>query len=378
MRRIGGCDMELFKFNFTTDATVLELGEAINRWTSVMWTERYRQAGEFELKGQLSSGLREFLPLGTLISHADTYEVMIVENHEIVEDKTNDPTIVITGRSLDSWLENRIIGVNQARTTPVVADVNLPANYTYVQAVSLINTHIQTPTNANDQLTNVQAQTFLSTTTGPNEIRPIARGPLYPELLKILAVDDLGIKTVRRNTFGVIGSSSQTIFLIFAGVNRSSSVIFSWKSGDLDSAQYLFSNKPLKNSALVQGRFLQAMVDLGPIKYNRRIATVDANDIDGHLTAVPAAGAARDAIVAKMVTRGKQVLKSQQNITIGRTDISNIPQYQYRKDYDIGDLVSLDGNFGQVAIMRIIENVEIEDENGESSHPTLSIPGAES
>jgi hypothetical protein len=48
--------------------------------------------------------------------------------------------------------------------------------------------------------------------------------------------------------------------------------------------------------------------------------------------------------------------------------------YQYRRDYNIGDLVSIDGNFGQTAVMRVIEYAEIEDENGNSGHPTLALP----
>jgi hypothetical protein len=65
---------------------------------------------------------------------------------------------------------------------------------------------------------------------------------------------------------------------------------------------------------------------------------------------------------------------AQNRITITRADASDITRYEYRKDYNVGDLVSLDGNFGQIAVMRVMEYVEIEDENGESGHPTLALP----
>ena len=74
--------MELFKFVPGTTPTVLEQGQVINGYTSATWTERYSELGEFEIQTQLSSGLREFLPIGTLISHSNTLDVMIVENHE--------------------------------------------------------------------------------------------------------------------------------------------------------------------------------------------------------------------------------------------------------------------------------------------------------
>jgi hypothetical protein len=75
-----------------------------------------------------------------------------------------------------------------------------------------------------------------------------------------------------------------------------------------------------------------------------------------------------------MSARGRAAIKGQSNITITQADVSNTTMYQYRRDYNIGDLVSIDGNFGQTAVMRVIEYAEIEDENGNSGHPTLALP----
>jgi hypothetical protein len=365
--------MDLFKFNFATDPTLLERGEAITKLNSVMWIERYSEAGEFELQAQLSTGLREFLPLGTLISHADTYEVMIVENHEITEKEKEDPTLVITGRSFDTYLENRIVGMNLARASGVIAEYVLLADYTHNQVVKLINDHIVNTQNAGDALVNVVAQTSIAA-TGIQENRSIDRGDVYTRVREILAIDDLGMKTIRRNTFGVVGSSTQTVISIYKGVNRSATVIFSWKAGDLSAADYLFSNKSLKNSALVVSRYYYVPVDLGPTKYDRRMMLVDASWMDDNLTA-PLTGSPLIEQIVKMQNLGKQALKAQQQITISQADISSTSQYQYRKDYNVGDLISLDGNFGQIAVMRVTEYAEIEDENGESGHPTLSVPG---
>jgi Siphovirus ReqiPepy6 Gp37-like protein len=186
----------------------------------------------------------------------------------------------------------------------------------------------------------------------------------------------LGMKTIRRNTFGTPdGSSSQTNMCVHRGVNRSASVIFSWKSGDMEGAEYLWSNKKLKNSAIVLGRYVNVVVDtVGATKYNRRSMIVSGDDIDGNLGSVPTGGALTS-VVSKMQARGREALGSQNNVTITRTDFASVSRYQYRKDFEVGDLIALDGNFGQIAVMRIIEYVEIQDENGESGHPTLALPG---
>ena len=368
--------MDLFKFTPVSYETMLEHGDAINKLTSVMWTERYREPGEFQLKAQLSTGLREFLPLGTLISHKDTYEVMIVENHEITEEKQEDPTLIVTGRSFEAFLENRVVGVNQARASSTLAEYILLQDYTWNQATKLINDHIYNTQTPNDALYNVQAVNMVPISAGTIEERTIDRGNVLDKLDEILAIDDIGVRTIRRNYFGLVGSNTWTRIEIFRGTDLSNKVIFSWKSGDLDSAEYLFSDKPTKNAALILGRYVYAVVDNPAYtKYDRRFMMVDGSDLDGNLSAPPT-GAALTTILNKMRTRGRQALGRQNRINLSRTDVSDTTQYVFRKDYNIGDIVSLDGNFGQITKMRVVEYVEIEDENGTSGHPTLSIKGS--
>jgi len=103
--------MDLFKFNPGEDPSFLTDGEILNKIKTVQWVERYRDAGEFEITAGVSSNLRTILPLGTMISHLDTYEVMMVESINIKEDVDGDePQIKIRGRSLESYLKHRIVG----------------------------------------------------------------------------------------------------------------------------------------------------------------------------------------------------------------------------------------------------------------------------
>ena len=364
--------MDFFKFTPGADPTVLEQGRMIKGATSLMWVERYRDPGEFEIIAPLSSGLKEFLPAGTMVSHADTYEFMIVESHEVSEKENEDPKLKITGRSFETYLENRIVGVNQARSSSTIAEYNLAAAYTWTQAVTLINDHIVNTTDPNDALGNIAASTTITGTAGTNEARVISRGTVHAKLMELLAVDNLGIRTRRRNTFPG-GNNTQSQLSIYTGADKSSSVILSWKSGDLDSADYLFSDKKLKNSALVLGRYIYTMVDTGPTKYDRRIAVVDGSDLDGNLSAPPT-GSALTTLITKMQTRGRQALKSQSRVNLSRADISDVTKYRFRRDFDVGDLITLDANYGQIVVMRVVEYAEIEDENGESGHPTLDLP----
>jgi len=369
--------MNLFKFNVVTDPTALDSGQYINGVESLMWVERYLEPGEFEIKAPLSSGLRDFLPLGTLISHIDTMEVMIVENHQVIEEETADPTIVITGRTFDTYLENRIVGMNLARAGSTLSEYILAAGYTSNQIVKLINDHIvNPPAAANDALTNVLAQTDLATVPGgTQDAITVNRGTVAERVRELLHIDDLGLRTIRRNTFGFgTGAATQTLLNVYSGVNRTNTIMFSWKSGDFSRIEYLFTQKQQKNSALVLGRYVWTTVDTGPFKYDRRIMLVDASDLDGNLGAAPT-GTPLTTLLAKMVVRGRQALKQQHYITLGAADIANSAMYQYRKDYALGDLVTLDANYTNILTVRVVEFAEIEDENGYSGHPTLSVPG---
>lgn len=378
--------MDLFKFTPTTtaDSTLLQNGQPILNWDSVMWVERYLNPGEFEIKAPLSTGLRDFLPLGTLISHIETLEVMIVENHEII-DENDDPTLSVTGRSLESYLENRIVGQNLARSGSAVIDYILAAGFTYAQAVQLINDHIKDVggvVDTNDALTNVQGHTLLLALGGVVEERTIPRGNVHEALVKILQDDDLGVRSIRRNSFSTdfVEESIDptmnlaTLLRVYIGQDRTKNIHFTWFSGDFDKLQYLFSLKTKKTSAMVVGRWAWTIVDGSPVNYNRRLMLVDASDLDNNLSAMPSGGTLTT-LLSRMAARGRQALRSQQQIAITGADVSNETSYIYRKDYNLGDLVTLDGNYGQILTMRVVEYAEIEDENGRSGHPTLAVPG---
>lgn len=365
--------MDLFKFKPGADPTVLEQGAAINGATSISWTERYREAGEFEIVAPMSAGLVSFLPLGTIISHTNTLEAMIVENQNIKDEEDTDPIVSITGRSLEVLLEDRIVGSNLASANSLLTPYAMAAANSWAQAKQLINEHIQTPTDPDDRLPNIYGETTL-TGTGTSEARTIGRENLHKVLIDLLAIDNLGVKVIRRNPFGQYGAADRTYYWIHQGVDRTSAVIFSWKAGDLDTAEYFWSNRKYANSVLVVGRYVNVKVHTpGYTGFARSMMTIKADDIDGHLDTVPS-GATLTDIVTKMQVRGRAALSNQSRINLIRADISEISKYAYRRDYNMGDIVTVDGNFGEIAPMRVVEYVEIQDENEERGHPTLETP----
>lgn len=368
--------MQLFKFLGTSPITLLQGGQIISGATSVMWVERYREAGEFEIVAPVSSGLRTFLPIGSLISHIDTLEVMIVENHEIEEPKDEEATIRITGRGFETYLENRIAGSNETAMSSgsALTEYVIPAGYTWNQAVTLINRAIWSTWlyNTNFKLLNVLA-TNLVAGTGVSEARVIERKSIYENLLDMLEVDNLGIKTIRPGPWSPLPPADMTLVLgIHQGVDRSQQVIFSYEAGEIENAQYLWSNKSEKNSVYITSKWFQIEYNDAPVDYARRQMYLKLEDVDKSFNTLPT-GADKTNILARMITLGKQALAANNMVSISKAEISKeSSRYLVRRDYDVGDIVAVNGNYDSSAKMRVSEFVEIEDETGSHGYPTLS------
>lgn len=372
--------MEFIKFNPGSSPTALNSGaEVVTGYDTLTWVERYRKAGLFKLTAPLSSGLLDILPLNTIVGLEESLDLMMVENHGLKERAGEDPQIEISGRTFDAFLEHRIVGMEQYLNNPTapLAELFLAAADSWDQVVTLINTHIDSgtiPVNSEDALPNMLAVAdnpgTLTGITPTNERRTLKRGSVHARVLEILAVDDLGIRIVRKNPFGVLGHATNTWFLVHAGNDRSGSVIFSSLAGDLDGADYLWSAKTEKNCALVTGKHFEVVSYSSDWNYDRRSTMVDGKDIDD-IYNDPPTDPTKTTVLAAMATRGYEQLAEERQYVLARADISASAQFAFRKDYDIGDIVSVDGTYGDIVPMRVVEYTQIVDEKGESGHPTL-------
>lgn len=371
--------MELIKLLSTGGGDVTDFTQAVSvaKYDSLMWVERYRKAGEFEIKAKVSSGLKDSLPIGSFISHVDTMEVMVVENHEIEESNDSEPELIITGRSMETILENRVVGSNQAFGTSYLEynPVELTSAYPNTHAKTLINDHITTSSvYSKDEFLAILADTP-TINAGVQEIRVINRGNLYEAVLELLGLADLGIRVIRKH--GSLKAAwtnvNETLFYIHKGTDQSSKVRFSSDSGDFKNAKYFWSNRRLYNAALVSGQYIETMVEQDSpdaANYARRVLLVDGSDIDRDYDPGLTAGE-KTAIMDRMKARGRQALYGKNDVALVSVNISASNQYKYRRDYDIGDLVGVYGSYGAAEKMRIVEHVEVEDERGQISYPTL-------
>jgi hypothetical protein len=276
--------VDFFRFLNPTDPMKMEQGILIPHLKSKMWIERYDQAGEFTFVADVKSGVRDLLPIGSFVSHVDTPEIMIVENHEISDKKDTDAEITISGRGFESDFESRIVGSNKV--------------------------------------------------------------------------------------FPTSGAASE--YILDAGY-LAAQIVISEDTGEITSADYLWSSKKRKNAALITGRWVETRV-VGPETNKDRLwMTVDASDIDQNFETEPV-GADLAAIVAAMEQRGREALSAQNDVALTKVDVSkNSNNAAYRTDFNVGDLITVLGSYNSSTTMRISEYVEIEDQTGAQSGPTLSL-----
>jgi len=78
-----------------------------NQYESLIWTERYSAAGDFQLVSANISKCMQLMPLESYVSIKESTVPMIVESHKIVKQKNSVPKIEIKGRSFESVLERR-------------------------------------------------------------------------------------------------------------------------------------------------------------------------------------------------------------------------------------------------------------------------------
>lgn len=350
-------------------------GEIVNGLSSKMWIERYDKAGEFQFTALASTEIRDLLPIGSFVSHVDTKEIMMVENHEISDDRDKETTITISGRGLETFFDHRIVGSNKTfPATGQISDIVLAADYTWNQAVALLSTYLLTANlvDDNDAFPYLSIMTDIAG-TGISQPRTVKRGGLYSRLLELLVVESIGIKVIRPGPWSPLGAASQnTAVVIHKGVDRTKEVMFSYDTGEIESADYLWSNKKFKNTAYVTGKWVETLVTTTAVELDRRMMHVDASDLD-QAWSVPPVGTDLANILAKMQQRGLEALAAQNDVALTKAEVSrNINQDGYRIRFDVGDIITVQGNYNESTIMRISEYVEIEDQHGRIGYPTLT------
>lgn len=349
-----------------------EMFYLIDAYRSMIWTERYNKAGDFELYTEVSGETLKYVTKDCYLSIKDSDRIMIVDTIDIISDRDIGNHIKITGKSLEYILNRRIVwGLQELKTDLQTAIKNL------------LDWSIISPKNTDRKISNFIFQTVTdSRITGIKIDKQYTGENIYTAVTELCEEYDIGFKVLLNN-------SNQFVFSLYAGVDRSYDntanpyVAFSPKFENLVESNYYDSNADFKNITLVAGedkdknRKYRSYPESAKAEKGlaRRELFTDARDIqseykddDGKEHKLTEAQ-----YNTKLDERGKLKLSECTAKTAFEGEVEPYYSFVFKKDYYLGDIVQIENEYGFGGTARITEVVTSHNESGYSVYPTFEM-----
>lgn len=357
--------------------TNFEAIAVIDTYVSFIWTDRYDEAGDFELKMRMNPDLLAIFKKDYYLWTPKSDRLMIIETLSVESDVEEGAIFTVAGRSLESLLMRRIVW---KKTTFSIINVstgekpNLQNGIKKLLTENLINPSIsirKIPDFIFEESTDpkITSLTFEAQYFGED---------LYSIVHSQCRENEIGFKVT-------LNADNQFVFKLYAGVDRSYEqitnpyVIFSPSYDNVLNTNYLDSVKAYKNVTLVAGEnetdangeeIARETYVLGnAFGIDRREIFTDASSLsydDGDGGTLSAAQ-----YQAHLRQKGIDTLIKNVYITAFEGEIDPNRMYKYGEDYFIGDIVQIANEYGQEGRAYISEYVISCDTNGLSTYPTF-------
>jgi hypothetical protein len=340
----------------------LDLLAEIDNYESLLFTRRWHEVGEFELRINRHKRHTELLQRGNLIMlGASRNKVGIIRHREIELDEN--------GKKTENWLVKGIAlkgVVAQRITVPPVGDSHDRANGSAETVMKhYVNNHVVNPVDTKRKIDMVVLAVDLQ--RGSNVSWESRFKKLDEELAEISKASGLGWDVF------LDFQQKKWMFDVFEGrnltVNQSENppVIFSPQFESLKQLSLVESDYNYKNFGYIAGQGEgeeRRVVEVGEAEGLSRIETfIDSRDIseeDESGQALP-----EEQIIEKLRERGQQKLSEfAEEFFLEGQILTNSP-FVYEKDYDLGDIVTIQNReWGVTRDARITEIKEIYEPGG--------------
>lgn len=355
---------------YTLDA-LLRRENVIDKFESLIWSERMRAEGDFEMILHSTLANRIRVKVDTRLAMNRSKRVMVVEVVEDTTDADGRSLLKVKGRSIEAILRDRIAKANLTDlvTEPKWIITDTPA------AIARKIFHdicVLGELDLGDIIPFVTETSAypVSTIGEPTEIITVEidLSSVYDAIKSLADLYDMGFRMVR------IDDSSTLYWDVYMGSDRTSAqtslpaVIFAPDLDNLQNTTELTSTALYKNVAYVfskAGFEVVYPLDVDPSieGFERRALFIKADDIE---VADPDAS-------DKMIQRGKEALAQSRRFQGFDGELNHNSSYVYEVDYYLGDLVELRSETGATNTMQVTEQIFVSDAEGERSYPTLSI-----
>lgn len=348
--------MELLVLN-----TDFESIAVIDTYESLIWTDRYNEYGDFEIYFAMDTELLEYLKEDNYLWLKDSEHCMIIEDIKIDADAEDGNHLIVTGRSLESILERRIIWGQR------IFNGNLQS-----AIQTMLNENIISPSIADRKISN-----FIFTASTDGKITGLkidnqyTGDDLYTVIKGLCQENNIGFKIV-------LTDDNQFAFSLYAGADRSYDqtenpyVVFSPNFENIINSNYYSSKANLKNVTLVAGEGEGASRKTTTVGsgsgLSRRELFTDARDISSDTDE----GTLTDAeYTAQLVTKGQKNLADHTIVTAFEGEVEVTRLFKYGEDFFIGDIVQIANEYGNEGSAYISELIISRSKDEISIYPTF-------
>lgn len=352
----------------------------IDTYKSFIWTDRCDEAGDFEIEIPISMFNLHELKKEYYLWNEHSEHLMIIESFEVNSDDEEGPSFIVSGRSLESLLNRRVIwkqnSENKLIKTKFVANdagekYNLQDAIETLLIENIIDPDIEVRKIDNFIFKRSTDERITSLTLDAEYLGE----DLYETISTLCKENEICFKVT-------LNDENQFVFELYVGTDRSYEqtendyVIFSPEFDNVANTNYLDSNQGWKNVALVAGE------EMGDGKENvrdiyvhgfasgldRREVFVDANDVstddDGGVLEA-------ERYYAILKKRGIDALIENVYVQAFEGEVEPNKMYVYGEDYFIGDIVQIADDYGNEGRAYISELVLSCDTSGTYMYPTF-------
>lgn len=342
--------------------TNLDAVSIVDEYESFIWTDRYYKYGDFELYTAMRDGLLEFIKQDYYLQSRESDHVMIIEKIQITADVEDGNHVTVTGRSLESILDRRIVWGQKTLNGNLQNGIQ-----------TLLNENIISPSDANRKIPNFIFKASVDPAITSLKIEAQYTGDnLYDVIQKICEERGIGFKVT-------LNEDKQFVFELYAGTDRSYDqteqpyVIFSPKFENIINSNYIESKSSLKNITLIGGEgegSARKYTTVGSGNgLSRRELFTDARDISSDVGDGVVLSDAE--YTAQLQQRGKEKLAENTEVISFEGQVETTIMFRYGEDFFNGDIVQIANEYGHETKARILEIVMSEDEDGTSVYPTF-------
>lgn len=345
-------------------------------YDSAIWTERFRDVGDFQLVIPASSPVIQYLEIGNYLSLPDSDRMMIIESLDLKSDvQSGEVSVTFKGRSLESILKRRIVWKQTSINGDPIAGLTKILNENIIACNAqtggtqrrISNFIFQQPASGDGVYELMHGNNIQCQFTGDN---------VFDVVVSFCETFGIGFKVI-------LTDSNQFKLILYAPVNRSSEqiendpVIFSPDTESLLDSEWVQNMEEYKNVTMILGEGegnarVQEIAYLGssePSGLDRIEIYTDASSVKSE----------REDGTQMTTSEYKQALKYKGYETLAETatttafdgEIETTMGPVYGETYSMGDYVSVINEYGLGSIAQITEFIRSFDSNGYSAYPTF-------